>query len=105
MKRRAASNAVSTSAASSAGGCESSSSGLCDIEQSASVIAVSSGEVQGGGEGGGDRGGVLGDRGGRDVAVGPDDDEADRVRVEPRLQLSGGVAHDGDVEVLPGVAG
>jgi len=46
MNFRAAPNAISTSAASSAGGCESSSSGLCDIEQSASVMVISCGEVR-----------------------------------------------------------
>src|SRR4051812_30412143 len=105
MNVRAAAKAVSTSAASSAGGCESSSNGLCDIEQTASVMAVSRGEVKGGGERGGDRCGVLGDRGGGDVAVGPDDDEADRVGVEPRLEPAGGVADDRDLGGLSWVAG
>ena len=36
----------------SAGGCESSSSGLCDIETRASGIGISWGEGKGGGQGG-----------------------------------------------------
>ena len=48
---------------------------------------------------------MLGDRGGRDVPVGPDDHEADRVGVEPGLQPAGGVADHGDVGGLTRVAG
>src|SRR5687768_1105384 len=105
MNVRATSNAVSTSAASSAGGCESSSSGVCDIETRASGIGISGGEGKGGGQGSGDRGGVLGHGGGRDVPVGPDDDEADRVGVEPGLQPAGGIADHRDVQAFSRVAG
>src|SRR6478672_13189658 len=97
MNLRAAANAVSTSAVSSAGGCESSSSGLCDIATRASVMVISRGEGKGGGKGLGDGGGVLGERGGGDVPVGADDDEADGVGVEPGLQSPGGVTDDRDL--------
>ena len=50
-------------------------------------------------------GGVLGDGGGRDVPVGPDDHEADRVGVEPGLQPAGGIADHRDVGGLTRVAG
>ena len=96
MNFRAASKAISTSAVSSAGGCESSSKGLCDIVQSATVTVVSWGEVKGGGQCGGDGRGVLGKRGGRDVAVGSDDDEPDWVGVEPLLEPAGRIADHGD---------
>jgi hypothetical protein len=48
---------------------------------------------------------VLGHGGGRDVPVGPDDDEADRVGVEPGLQPAGGIAHHRDIQCFAGVAG
>src|SRR6478672_12952994 len=95
MNLRAAAKAVSTSAASSAGGCESSNSGLCDIETRASVMVIS--KVNGGGEGLGDGGGVLGERGGGDVPVGAADDETDGVGIEPGLQSPGGVTDDRDL--------
>jgi hypothetical protein len=56
MNLRAAANAVSTSAVSSAGGSDSSSSGLCDIETSASVMVISCGDVSGGEVDGGGQG-------------------------------------------------
>src|SRR5690349_23605007 len=105
MNARAAVNAFSTSEASSAGGCESSSRGLCDIAQSASVMGVSGGEVKGGGEGGGDGRGVLSEGSGCDVPVGSDDDEADGVGVEPGLEPAGGVADHGHVGGLARVTG
>src|SRR6478752_3326915 len=104
MNLRAAAKAVSTSAASSAGGCESSSSGLCDIETRASVMVIS--KVNGGGKGGGNGWGVLGEGGGGDVAVGANDDEADGVGVEPLFEPAGGIADHGDVDgSLSGVVG
>src|SRR6476620_9374577 len=102
MNLRAAANAVSTSAASSAGGCESSNSGLCDMATRASVMViscgeVSGGEVDGGGEGGGDCGGLLGEGRGGDVPVRADDDEPDGMGVEPLLEPGGGIADHRDV--------
>src|SRR6478609_7964938 len=103
MNLRAAANAVSTSSVSSAGGCESSNSGLCDIAMRASVMVIS--KVNGGGEGLGDGGGVLGERGGGDVPVGADDDETDGVGIEPGLQSPGGVTDDRDLGGFPWVTG
>ena len=54
-------------------------------------------EVDGGGEGCGDCGGVLGERRGRHVAVGADDHETNGMGVEPLLEPARGIADHGDV--------
>src|SRR6476469_3595638 len=110
MNFRAAANAVSTSADSSAGGCESSNNGLCDMATRARVMVISSGEfrraeVNGGGEGCSDSGGVLREGGGRDVPVGADDHETDGVGVEPLLEPARGITDHRDVCGFAGVAG
>ena len=49
---------------------------------------------------------MLGQRGGSDVPVRADDDETDRVSVEPGLEPPGGIADDGDIRgCFPWVAG